>query len=297
MRGTVAVVGGMVSLVFLGACGKGAGTSPSEKVLLTVGERKITVGEFQKEFEKLPPQVRETMQSPAGQKRFLEDHLTRRELLLQEARRRKVDERPEIVERTREFRERLLLETLVSEEIGTKVTVEEAEAAEYYAAHKEEFEADRIRARHILVATEKEAQDVLDRLGKKESFEGLARTLSLDKGSGAQGGDLGVFGRGQMVPEFEKAAFALKAGQVSGAVKSPFGYHIIKLVERQKGPTRTFDQIKNEVRQRLLAEKQRKRFEEWVATLRAGASIVIEESLLPVKGPAEVGPRPEQRAR
>jgi peptidyl-prolyl cis-trans isomerase C len=87
--------------------------------------------------------------------------------------------------------------------------------------------SDKIRCAHILVEKESRAKEVLDKLGKGESFEKLAAEYSID-GSRKRGGDLGYFGHGVMVREFEKAAFALKPGEISGIVKTQFGYHIIK---------------------------------------------------------------------
>ena len=90
--------------------------------------------------------------------------------------------------------------------------------------------SNKIHAAHILVKTETEAKKVLDRLGKGEKFANVARELSLCP-SGKRGGDLGTFGRGQMVKEFETAAFALQKGQTSPIVKTKFGYHLIKRLE------------------------------------------------------------------
>ncbi|NQT24622.1 peptidylprolyl isomerase [candidate division KSB1 bacterium] len=88
-----------------------------------------------------------------------------------------------------------------------------------------------IRVSHILVQSEASAQLVQDRLSKGDAFEAVAREISTDKGSAAKGGDLGLFGRGDLMPEFEKTAFALKVGQVSKAVKTDLGYHIIKRIK------------------------------------------------------------------
>ena len=90
--------------------------------------------------------------------------------------------------------------------------------------------ADKIRCAHILVAKESQAKEVLDRLSKGESFGALAAEYSID-GTRKQGGDLGFFGHGVMVREFEKAAFSLEKGQTSEIVKTQFGYHIIKRLE------------------------------------------------------------------
>ena len=90
--------------------------------------------------------------------------------------------------------------------------------------------SNKVHCAHILVKTEKEVNQVLDRIKKGEKFSAIAKNVSLCP-SGKRGGDLGTFGRGQMVKEFENAAFALDKGQISGIVKTQFGYHIIKRLE------------------------------------------------------------------
>ncbi len=90
--------------------------------------------------------------------------------------------------------------------------------------------ADKIRCAHILVQKESLAKEILEKLNKGESFSKLAEQYSID-GSRRRGGDLGFFGRGMMVKEFETAAFALEKGQISGLVRTRFGYHIIKRLE------------------------------------------------------------------
>ncbi len=90
--------------------------------------------------------------------------------------------------------------------------------------------SEKIRCAHILVEKESVAKEVLEKLNKGESFAKLAEQYSID-GSRKRGGDLGFFGKGMMVKEFEKAAFALKKGETSGLVKTEFGYHIIKRLE------------------------------------------------------------------
>ena len=88
--------------------------------------------------------------------------------------------------------------------------------------------ADKIKCLHILVKKQSEAIAILERLKKGESFANLAKQLSIDKGSGKKGGDLGFFGRGMMVKPFEDVAFKLEKGEISEPVKTEFGYHIIK---------------------------------------------------------------------
>ena len=97
-------------------------------------------------------------------------------------------------------------------------------------------ENEQVWARHILVTTEDEAKAIIERLNKSEDFGKIAAELSKDPGSGAKGGDLGWFGKGAMVPPFEEAAYALKAGEISAPVQSDFGWHIIQLIARQSRP-------------------------------------------------------------
>ncbi|MBI3989087.1 MAG: peptidylprolyl isomerase [candidate division NC10 bacterium] len=283
----------LISAVALGcSASPGGSTEAKDKVILKVNDTEMTVADFEKELDRLPPQLKPMASSKEGQKQLLEE-LASRELLVQEAEKRKIGDRPEVVEQAKEFRKRLLLQTLVNEEIGSKITVDDPEVEAYYKTHPEEFSNERIRAKHILVETEEEAKKVMTRL-KKEKFEDLAKEVSLDKASGASGGDLNYFGRGQMVPEFEKVAFALKVGETSGIVKTQFGYHIIRLMDRKTSEPTSFEQVKDRLKQKLLNEKQRKQFDEWLASLKEEAKIQIQEDLLPV-GEVQEAPKAEEK--
>jgi foldase protein PrsA len=128
-----------------------------------------------------------------------------------------------------------------------------------------------IRARHILVTSEAEAQQLLARTKKGEDFAKLAKAYSKDSGSAAKGGDLGYFTLGTMVEPFEKAAFSLKPGEVSGVVKSPFGYHLIKVTEVRM---RKFPRGE-EPEKAALREKQERAFRHWYSEARSKAKIEI----------------------
>lgn len=121
-----------------------------------------------------------------------------------------------------------------------------------------------VHARHILVETEEEAQQVRERILNGEDFAAVAKEVSKDPGSAQQGGDLGWFPQGQMVPEFDKVAFSLPVGQLSDPVKTQFGYHIIEVLERDDNRPLSPDQ---------LDQAQRQRFDEWLQEQRASADI------------------------
>ncbi len=129
-----------------------------------------------------------------------------------------------------------------------------------------------IWARHILVETEEEAQDVITRLEAGEDFAALAQELSLDPGSGANGGDLGWFGAGQMVPPFEAAAFALKIGEISPQTQTDFGWHIIQKLGQEMRPLddATYEQMKQTL------------FNDWLNTQREAADIQTDDTWVAV---------------
>jgi len=114
---------------------------------------------------------------------------------------------------------------------------------------------EEVDARHILVETEVTANEVYDKVGKGEDFTKLAVEFSQDPGSKADGGKLGYFTKGQMVKEFEDAAFALKKGEVSKPVKSKFGWHVIKVEDRREKPLPTYDEVKDQIVNSMVQQK------------------------------------------
>ncbi len=132
-------------------------------------------------------------------------------------------------------------------------------------------------AAHILVATEDEAKAVAERLEAGESFADLAGELSLDPGSGAQGGDLGWFSLGQMVPEFEQAVVSAEPGEVTAPVESQFGWHLILVNETRDVPPPAFEDVRGDIETALRQEQIRTRIEE----LRSAATIEIRDVDLP----------------
>jgi parvulin-like peptidyl-prolyl isomerase len=210
----------------------------------------------------------------SGRKQFA-DNIVRIEVLAQEGKRRKLNESSAY--RTQSlFQDASILANLTYEEIGKNTQLDEAGVRKYFEAHKAEFE--QVRARHILIRvqgspspvrpgqkdlTEAEAlakaQDLRKRIQAGEDFAQLARQESDDTGSGANGGDLGFFHHGQMVPSFEEAAFALQPGALSEPVKSPFGYHVIKVESKE---SKSFEDVRPELERRMRPEQAQKTLEE-----------------------------------
>ena len=147
--------------------------------------------------------------------------------------------------------------------------------------------AEQTHARHILVGVEKNAdmktkaaalakiKSIKKELKEGADFDALAKKYSDDPASKNKGGDLGFFAKGDMVPEFEKAAFALNVGQISEPVLTDFGYHIIKVEEKRAGKKASFDEVKNDLKEFLYQKSAKKRYEGWVKDLRSKASIKL----------------------
>ncbi|MDD5326881.1 MAG: peptidylprolyl isomerase [Phycisphaerae bacterium] len=171
-----------------------------------------------------------------------------------------------------------------------KINVKEEDAKKYYSENKKEFEIpEQVRASHILItpdtsdpnadpnqtkaAAKAKAEELLKQIKDGADFAELAETNSKCPSS-KQGGDLDFFGKGQMVPAFEEAAFALKTGEVSDVVETQFGYHIIKVTDRKDASVVPFEQAKDDIINMLTQTEQAKLAEEYVASLKAEAKIV-----------------------
>ncbi|MDQ8736128.1 peptidylprolyl isomerase [Paenibacillus sp. LHD-38] len=154
----------------------------------------------------------------------------------------------------------------------TDVTDEEVQ--QYYDANKDTLGTpEQIQASHILVATKEEADAILAELKQGGDFAAIAKEKSTDTGSKEKGGDLGFFGKGAMVAEFESAAFALKVNEISGVVQSEHGFHIIKKIAEKAAVVPTFEEKKEEIKKQLIATEANELSEAWMTEIRAKAKI------------------------
>jgi peptidyl-prolyl cis-trans isomerase C len=205
---------------------------------------------------------------PEDRRRVLLQYVIESELMAGAAEKDKLNDAANFPDRVKYHGRRALRDAYFDEGISKAVSDDEAKKIydEKFANMKPEQE---IHARHILVATEVEAKDVAKRVKKGEDFATLATEKSKD--TNAKGGDLGFFGRGQMLKPFEEAAFALDVGQVSEPVQTQFGWHIIKVEEKRDQPVPTFDQVKEAIRAQLVQQKA----QEIVTGLRDSAKIEV----------------------
>ena len=160
-------------------------------------------------------------------------------------------------------------------QVAKTAATDAAIKATYDEEVKKQKPETEIHARHILVATEDEAKSALKRIMGGEEFEKVAKEVSKDPGS--EGGDLGWFTKDRMVPEFADAAFKLDVGQMSDPVKSPFGWHLIEILDKREKTPPTFDQVKDQVSRYVVQKAQLA----YVTDLRKGAKIEITEPPAP----------------
>ena len=276
------------------ACNKGATSAKKGgKTVAKVDSEEITTGELQDELDKLPPYLKGRIATPEGRKEFLDNLLTRR-ALMHEAADSGIEKDPAIQKQITEYKERLILQKLMQENIEKDPQLSDEEIKKYFEGHPEEFkESEQIRARHILIKAEpsasadqkaeakKKAQALLARAKKGEDFEKLAKENSQDPGSATRGGDLGFFPKGRMAKQFEDTAFAMKkAGQIADLVETQFGFHIIQYVDRQISKEKGYDEAKEQIRRRLGPQKQREGYQAFIENVKKKHKIEINEAEL-----------------
>jgi len=255
-------------------------TSMDFQVLATVNGHEITAQDFKTKWSELPEFIQTVYSGKDGKKELLNE-LVNRELLLQEALRREIDQKPVFADQVENFRERLLLDAILKVEVENRITISEEELSTYFKTHKDKLPPiEEVHAQHILVKTEGEARDLLKKLARGESFARLAKAYSKDPGTKDQGGNLGLIRKGQTLPGFEAALFNLKPGQTSGVVKTPLGHHIIRVQDRRMVKPLRLQDARDEVRLEVLKEKERKHFDELVSSLRAKSSIQVMDTVL-----------------
>lgn len=237
----------------------------SDPVVITIGTTKVTKSEYETFINALPPQIQTEAKGP--NKRKVAEQYAELRMMAGEARKRKIDQTAASKVQI-EFQVDQMLAQMLFRELQSSVKVDDAAVQKYYDEHKNEYEE--VKARHILVRFkdsrvplregQKElsdaealakAQEIKKKLDAGADFAATAKADSDDTGTGAQGGDLGQFGRGQMVPEFDTAVFAQPIGKVGDPVKSAFGYHLIKVDERK---SKTLAEMKDQIEKQLRPE-------------------------------------------
>jgi len=230
-------------LAFLASCGALAMAQDPGKVVITIGDEKITEAEFNSVVDGLPQQYQAQARG-AGKRQFAEQ-LVQLRVLAAEAEKEKLADQAKVKNQLA-FSRLSVLASGMFQQINETTKVDDAAIEKYFNDHRNEFET--VKAHHILIHVKgapgpppsggkpelsdeealAKAKALKARIAAGESFEDVARKES-DDSSAAKGGDLGEFGKGMMVPPFEQAAFGAKVGEITDPVRSPFGYHLIRV--------------------------------------------------------------------
>ncbi|MFT4569471.1 MAG: peptidyl-prolyl cis-trans isomerase C [Hyphomicrobiaceae bacterium] len=217
--------------------------------------------------------------NPERMRQFVENHIVS-ELIYAEGKAKNYDADPEIRQQLTELERHLVVQRVMQEQQATPI--DDAVVRAYYDEHPDEFSSDRLQASHILVAEEELAREVHAKLVEDPSkFTELAAEHSVDRSNAQRGGDLGLFGKGRMVKEFEQIAFAMiEDEQLSEPLQTRFGWHIIKRTAREDGSAKAFEEVQNQIKVRLVSERRRERTKNFLEKLKSDAGLVVNDDVL-----------------
>ena len=269
------------------------------KELVRINNVSISLEEFRQMSEKQPLEGKIRLVSERGLRDFFENYVVTREVLYQEAKKKGLDKKKEILAKVEDFRKAMVIDALLEEALKEKDEVSDSEIQKYYKENEDRFTEPReVKVRHIVVNSEPILKEVLVKVSKGESFEKLASNYNIDK-SREDGGNLGYIRRGQLAPsfaQFEEAAFSLRRkGEISEVVKTPYGYHLIQLEERRGTALRPFDQVKEKIRFFLQTKKKQDAYLQYVKEAKSRAKIVVNEKLWAEEEKREPKPKEEMK--
>ena len=248
---------------------------PPETILASFGEQTITLGEFTQIWEEVPEDYKLQLD-----KSLVLDQIISEKLLIQEAENMGLKEDSDVLEQIKKMTEQILVQVLIEREILDKIKVDDEEVLEYYEQNKDSFtEKEQVHLYNILLETEKEAQDVLEQLKAGGDFNEIAIEKSTGP-SATQGGDLGYLTKGTIIPEIEEVVFALELEELSEVIKTDFGFHILKITEKKPETVKTLEEVKEDIVQTLLPDKQKEAFENLLEELKSKSEIEINEEAL-----------------
>ena len=254
----------------------------SAKVLARVNGAEITDEDVKIALDDIGQSLPQQIEGPARQAYIL-DYLIDAKLVAQKAEAEKMGEGPEFSKKVAYYRDKVLMEDLLGK-VAKDAASDAAIQKTYDDVAKQQKPEEEVRARHILVESEPDAQAVLKRVNGGEDFAKVANEMSKDPGS--KGGELGWFTKERMVPEFAEAAFKMQPGQISDPVKSQFGWHIIQVEERRQKQFPGLDQVRDQVTRYVVQKSQ----SELILKLREEAKVERTEPEKPADAAATPGP-------
>ena len=249
-----------------------------EPVVALVNGRAITQTEFDLRWDELSKATRSRYEKEGGKRKFLDELITR-ELLMQEARRRGLDQDDAIRDKTQRYKEQLILDELLKDKLQSKVELTQAELNAYYEKHAGEL-LDPLKANIslMLLPNVYAARDLEAQVNRGGSFAKFAQRYSIDEKTKLKGGELGPYRKGLVLPEVDAVIHTLKLGMVSAPIKTDSGYYLVMLTPLDEAVIQADLAKQERLRQELLADKRRKQFEEVIADIRANAAVRFAEA-------------------
>lgn len=248
---------------------------PPETILASFSGQTITLDEFNQLWEEVPADYKLQLD-----KSMVLDQMISEKLLIQEAKNIGLEEDNDVLEQIKKMTKQILVQVLIEKEILDKIKVNDEEVSEYYEQNKDSFtEKEQVHLYNILLETEEGAQDVLEQLKAGGDFSEIAIEKSAGP-SAAQGGDLGYLTRGTIIPEIEEVVFALELDELSEIIKTDFGFHILKITEKKSETVKNLEEVKEDIIQTLLPDKQKEAFENLLEELKIKSEIEINEEAL-----------------
>ena len=262
---------GLFSLALIWGCAKKEG-----KIVAKVGEREITVEDLENQYNQQSRLIIKG-RSELDRRRDALDKLIQDQVVILGAYKEGLDNEVKNDTAFQKQQDQILLRELYNKEILAKSEVSESELKEHYEKLKEE-----IHAWHILVETKAQADSIYQQLKEGADFGELAKERSIDPSAPNNAGDLGFFGWGRMVPEFQEEAFKLKDGEISRPVETNYGWHIIKLVERREVDQPPYEEAKEMIRSNLRRDKTQRRVREYFEELKKKVNFELNEEALDI---------------
>jgi len=248
-------------------------------VLFKIAGKEVRVSELDEELQQIPASIRPQILGGEGLNDFLE-RFSARYLAAASAEKNFAalsEKYPDVI---KDVARRTMIHKLLSDKLDA-IKIEDKDIEDFYQKNLAQFAVPaQMKAHHILVKEEAEAKELLATLEKEPAkFSDLAREKSTCP-SGKEGGDLGSFGEGQMVPEFDAACKTAEIGKIVGPVKTQFGYHIIRVDERQPAGNRKLEEVKEQIKGHLLPQKQQEAFKVYIEELKKEFSVKIHQEKL-----------------
>ena len=256
----------------------GCSPPPEEGVLALVNGRQVTQTEFDTRWGELAEATRARYQKEGGKRLFLDELITR-ELLMQEARKLGLDQNDAIRDRTQRYKEQLILDELLKDRIKAKVELSQEELDAYYEKHADELLTPlKVRVWQMLLPNVSAAKDLEHQVNEGGDFAKFAQRYSIDGKTKAKGGDLGPYHIGLVVPEVDAVVHTLKPDMVSAPIKTDAGYYLVKITALDKEIIQADVAVRERLRQELLNDKRRRRFDGVIADIRAKAVIRLADA-------------------